>query len=58
VPAGGLIVFVVELLRSDIQQKKQLAELAVSGVKYVVWSNDGLYCALLSKHNVTIVTFC
>ncbi|CAI7672070.1 unnamed protein product [Penicillium bialowiezense] len=40
----------------DIQQKKQLAELAVSGVKYVVWSNDGLYCALLSKHNVTIVT--
>ncbi|KAJ9392141.1 hypothetical protein DTO063F5_900 [Paecilomyces variotii] len=40
----------------DIQQKKQLAELAVSGVKYVVWSNDGLYAALLSKHNVTIVT--
>ncbi|KAL8937067.1 MAG: hypothetical protein Q9216_004616 [Gyalolechia sp. 2 TL-2023] len=40
----------------DIQQKKQLAELAVTGVKYVVWSNDGLYAALLSKHNVTIVT--
>ncbi|KAL8829927.1 MAG: hypothetical protein Q9170_005970 [Blastenia crenularia] len=40
----------------DIQQKKQLAELAVAGVKYVVWSNDGLYAALLSKHNVTIVT--
>lgn len=40
----------------DIQQKKSVAELAVSGVKYVVWSNDGLYCALLSKHNVTIVT--
>ncbi|KJK62720.1 Coatomer WD associated region [Aspergillus parasiticus SU-1] len=40
----------------DIQQKKQLAELAVSGVKYVVWSNDSLYAALLSKHNVTIVT--
>lgn len=40
----------------DIQQKKSLAELAVSGVKYVVWSNDGLYAALLSKHNVTIVT--
>lgn len=39
----------------DIQQKKQLAELAVSGVKYVVWSSDGLYAALLSKHNVTIV---
>ena len=40
----------------DIQQKKQLAELGVTGVKYVSWSNDGLYAALLSKHNVTIVT--
>jgi coatomer protein complex subunit alpha (xenin) len=40
----------------DIQQKKSTAELAVNGVKYVIWSNDGLYAALLSKHNVTIVT--
>ncbi|CRK00472.1 hypothetical protein BN1708_009557 [Verticillium longisporum] len=40
----------------DIQQKKSVADLAVTGVKYVVWSNDGLYAALLSKHNVTIVT--
>ncbi|KAK0610517.1 coatomer WD associated region-domain-containing protein [Bombardia bombarda] len=40
----------------DIQQKKSTAELTVNGVKYVVWSNDGLYAALLSKHNVTIVT--
>lgn len=40
----------------DIQQKKTIAELAVPGVKYVVWSNDGLHAALLSKHNVTIVT--
>ncbi|CAM1503670.1 Fc.00g012610.m01.CDS01 [Cosmosporella sp. VM-42] len=40
----------------DIQQKKSVAELSVTGVKYVVWSNDGLYAALLSKHNVTIVT--
>ncbi|KAM0348266.1 hypothetical protein ACHAPU_004234 [Fusarium lateritium] len=40
----------------DIQQKKSTAELAVNGVKYVVWSNDGLYAALLSKHNVTIVS--
>ncbi|KAK6438266.1 hypothetical protein LTR95_005531 [Oleoguttula sp. CCFEE 5521] len=40
----------------DIQQKSQLAELAVTGVKYVVWSSDGLHAALLSKHNVTIVT--
>ncbi|KAL6852867.1 hypothetical protein ACO1O0_007415 [Amphichorda felina] len=40
----------------DIQQKKSTAELSVNGVKYVIWSNDGLYAALLSKHNVTIVT--
>lgn len=40
----------------DIQQKKSIADLSVNGVKYVVWSNDGLYAALLSKHNVTIVT--
>ncbi|KAL7273919.1 hypothetical protein RUND412_003192 [Rhizina undulata] len=40
----------------DIQQKKTIVELAVPGVKYVVWSNDGLHAALLSKHNVTIVT--
>lgn len=39
----------------DIQQKKSTAEFSVNGVKYVVWSNDGLYAALLSKHNVTIV---
>ena len=39
----------------DIQQKKHLAELSVAGIKYVVWSGDGLYAALLSKHNVTIV---
>ncbi|KAI1371923.1 Coatomer, alpha subunit [Hypoxylon crocopeplum] len=40
----------------DIQQKKSIAELSVNGVKYVVWSNDGLHAALLSKHNITIVT--
>ncbi|KAF2724378.1 Coatomer, alpha subunit [Polychaeton citri CBS 116435] len=40
----------------DIQQKKTLADLAVAGVKYVVWSGDGLHAALLSKHNVTVVT--
>ncbi|KAI5863595.1 Coatomer, alpha subunit [Durotheca rogersii] len=40
----------------DIQQKKTISELAVNGVKYVIWSNDGLHAALLSKHNVTIVT--
>lgn len=54
----GCLLFITptSVVLFDIQAKKQLAELAVSGVKYVVWSNDGLYAALLSKHNVTIVT--
>ena len=51
-----LMVNPANVVLYDIQQKKQLAELAVAGVKYVVWSSDGLYAALLSKHNVTIVT--
>lgn len=51
-----LLVNPTAVVLYDIQQKKQLAELAVAGVKYVVWSSDGLYAALLSKHNVTIVT--
>ncbi|KLJ08080.1 coatomer protein complex, subunit alpha (xenin) [Blastomyces silverae] len=51
-----LLITPTTVVLFDIQQKKQLADLSVSGVKYVVWSNDGLYAALLSKHNVTIVT--
>ncbi|KAI9723771.1 MAG: hypothetical protein M1812_001071 [Candelaria pacifica] len=51
-----LLITPTTVVLYDIQQKKHLAELSVSGVKYVVWSGDGLYAALLSKHNVTIVT--
>ena len=51
-----LLITPATVVLYDIQQKKHLAELAVAGVKYVVWSSDGLYAALLSKHNVTIVT--
>ncbi|KAF2102257.1 Coatomer, alpha subunit [Rhizodiscina lignyota] len=51
-----LLITATSVVLYDIQQKKQLAELAVNGVKYVVWSSDGLHAALLSKHNVTIVT--
>ncbi|KIV96927.1 hypothetical protein PV10_00740 [Exophiala mesophila] len=50
-----LLITPTSVFLYDIQQKKQLAELSVNGVKYVSWSNDGLYAALLSKHNVTIV---
>ncbi|KAI4251891.1 MAG: hypothetical protein LQ352_004597 [Teloschistes flavicans] len=51
-----LIITPTTVVLYDIQQKKALAEVSVAGVKYVIWSNDGLYAALLSKHNVTIVT--
>lgn len=51
-----LLITATSVVLYDIQQKKHLAELAVNGVKYVVWSTDGLHAALLSKHNVTIVT--
>lgn len=51
-----LLVTPTTVVLYDIQQKKQLAELTVAGVKYVVWSSDGLYAALLSKHNITIIT--
>ncbi|KAI9892596.1 MAG: hypothetical protein M1814_001289 [Vezdaea aestivalis] len=51
-----LLITPTAVILYDIQQKKQLSELTISGVKYVVWSNDGLYVALLSKHNVTIAT--
>ncbi|MCJ1310062.1 hypothetical protein MMC25_003723 [Agyrium rufum] len=50
-----LLITPTQVVLYDIQQKKQLAELNVAGVKYVVWSGDGAYAALLSKHNVTIV---
>jgi coatomer protein complex subunit alpha (xenin) len=50
-----LLITPTTVIQYDIQQKKHLAELTVAGVKYVVWSSDGLYAALLSKHNVTIV---
>lgn len=51
-----LLITPTSVVLYDIQQKKELAQLAVNGVKYVAWSNDGLYAALLSKHNLTIVT--
>ncbi|KAF8512519.1 coatomer subunit alpha-2 [Hysterangium stoloniferum] len=42
------------VLLYDIQQQKVLAEIASPPVKYVVWSTDGMFVALLSKHTITI----
>ncbi|KAI9791488.1 MAG: hypothetical protein M1816_003832 [Peltula sp. TS41687] len=51
-----LFITLTSVVLYDIQQKKNISELSVNGIKYVFWSNDGLHAALLSKHNVTIVT--
>lgn len=55
-PGNLLLITPTAVHLYDIQQKKTVAELAVNGVKYVVWSNDGRIAALLSKHNITIVS--
>ena len=39
----------------DVQQKRVMAVAKAAKVKYAVWSAQMDYCALLSKHNVTIV---
>lgn len=53
----GKVIFITasSVALYDITTQSTVAELAVNGVKYVVWSNDGDHAALLSKHNVTIV---
>ncbi|XP_044765066.1 coatomer subunit alpha [Coccinella septempunctata] len=38
----------------DVQQKRTLAQVKINKCRYVVWSSDMSYVALLAKHNVTI----
>ena len=40
----------------DIQQRRTISEVTTPPVKYVVWSADMSYVALLSKHTITIAT--
>ena len=51
-----LLVKSHSVINYDVQQRKELSELNVNNVKYVSWSNDGQYLALLSKHTITIAT--
>lgn len=39
----------------DVQQKKELSTVQMNNAKYCVWSHDGQYLALLSKHTIIIV---
>jgi coatomer subunit alpha len=45
-----LITTPTSIVLYDIQQGKKLGELAAAAVKYVIWSPDNQYVALLSKH--------
>ena len=38
----------------DVQQKRTLGTIQASKVKYVAWSHDNSYVALMSKHTITI----
>ncbi|XP_076265254.1 coatomer subunit alpha isoform X1 [Rhynchophorus ferrugineus] len=38
----------------DVQQKRTLAQVKVTKCRYVVWSGDMSYIALLAKHSVTV----
>lgn len=38
----------------DVQQKRSMASINVSKVKYAMWSDDKQYVALLGKHMITI----
>jgi len=40
----------------DIQQKRVLASVKVNKVKYVIWSKNMEYAALLSKHTLTLIS--
>ncbi|KAI7900947.1 coatomer protein alpha subunit [Cokeromyces recurvatus] len=55
-PGTLLMATATSVFLFDIQQRRVTAELAVSNVKYVSWSNDMSMIALLAKHTITIVT--
>lgn len=55
-PGRVLLISAHSVVNYDVQQRKELSRISANSVKYVSWSNDGQYVALLSKHNITIAT--
>ncbi|KAI0464944.1 coatomer subunit alpha [Komagataella kurtzmanii] len=55
-PGTVLLLRSNSVIHYDVQQRKELAEIQVNNVKYVSWSADSRYVALLSKHTITIAT--
>lgn len=53
-PGRVLLVKSNSVISYDVQQRKEVSEISANNVKYVTWSNDGRYLALLSKHTITI----
>eukprot|EP00916_Digyalum_oweni_P020369 GHVL01033921.1.p1 GENE.GHVL01033921.1~~GHVL01033921.1.p1 ORF type:complete len:1097 (+),score=164.13 GHVL01033921.1:518-3808(+) len=46
-----------KLVLWDLNVHKSIGELnAPGGVRYIIWSTDGQYLAVLSKHNITLST--
>lgn len=54
-PGAVLLLKTNSVVHYDAQQRKVLGEVQVNNVKYISWSLDGQYIALLSKHTITIV---
>ena len=55
-PGHILILLPKKVLLCDIQQGKIITEIAAKNVKYVAWSLDNQYVALMSKHTITMAT--
>ncbi|SMN19888.1 similar to Saccharomyces cerevisiae YDL145C COP1 Alpha subunit of COPI vesicle coatomer complex, which surrounds transport vesicles in the early secretory pathway [Maudiozyma saulgeensis] len=55
-PGNVLLLHPREVVLYDVQQGKKLASITAKNVKYVSWSNDGQYVALMSKHTITLAT--
>lgn len=54
-PGCILLLKPASVILYDVQQKKELGLLKMNNAKYVTWSNDNNYMALLSKHTIVIV---
>lgn len=55
-PGLVLLLLPKTVVLFDVQQGKRLTEISARNVKYVTWSNDGQYVALMSKHTITLAT--
>ncbi|AMD20493.1 HDL251Cp [Eremothecium sinecaudum] len=55
-PGSVLIIYPKSVVLFDVQQGKKIAEVVLKNVKYAVWSPNGQYVALMSKHTLTIAT--